>query len=133
MLRVGGASLQAALLLAYKACAIVEPGRPSFEWRSGLSLFEAVDPYSMVWPVGFLRFGNGTLAIYGFGSCRIVKFQWNLKVLGVLAGRNRECPQGGRTARPGSNIVENVRVGGLGALPQTLGTYAHPPALVVGP
>ena len=38
-------------------------------------------PYSMDGPVGFLRFGEGTLAICGPGSSRIVKFQWNLKVL----------------------------------------------------
>ena len=37
--------------------------------------------YSMDGPVGFLRFGEGTLATYGPGSSRIVKFQWNLKVL----------------------------------------------------
>ena len=37
--------------------------------------------YSMDGPVGFLRFGEGTLAICGPGSSRIVKFQWNLKVL----------------------------------------------------
>ena len=69
----------------------------------------------------------------------IVKFQWNLKVLGVLAGRGRECFQGGTTARPGSNIVENVRFGRLGALPRTLATNApsrpvflDPPALALG-
>ena len=37
--------------------------------------------YSMDGPVGFLRFGEGTLASYGPGSSRIVQFQWNLKVL----------------------------------------------------
>ena len=37
--------------------------------------------YSMVWLVSFLRFGKGTLATYGPGSRRIVKFQWTLKVL----------------------------------------------------
>ena len=37
--------------------------------------------YSMDGPVGFLRFGEGTLAICGPGSSRIVKFQRNLKVL----------------------------------------------------
>ena len=37
--------------------------------------------YSMVWPVGFLRFGEGTLATYGPGSRRIAKFHRNLKVL----------------------------------------------------
>ena len=70
----------------------------------------------------------------------IVKNQWNLKVLGVLVGRRRESLQGGTTARPGSNIVENVRFGRLGALPRTLATYApsrpllpDPPALVLGP
>ena len=43
--------------------------------------------YSMDGPVGFLRFGEGTFATYGPGSSRIVKFQWNLKLLGVLAER----------------------------------------------
>ena len=79
-------------------------------------------------PVGFLRFGEGTLAICGPGSSRIVKFQWEfegseagimknlrkMKVLGGVAGRRRESPQGGETARPGSNIVENVRFGAPG-------------------
>ena len=37
--------------------------------------------YSMDGSVGFLRFGEGTLATYGPGSSRIVKFQRNLKVL----------------------------------------------------
>ena len=40
-----------------------------------------VNVYSMDGPVGFLRFGEGTLAIFGPGSSRIVKFPWNLKVL----------------------------------------------------
>ena len=86
----------------------------------------------MVWPVGFLRFGEGTHATYGPGSRRILKFQWNLKVLklvkilrkmkvlGSVAGRRRKFPQGEETARPGSNIVENVRFGLPGALPRTL-------------
>ena len=39
--------------------------------------------YDMDGPVGFLRFGEGTLAICGPGSSRIVKFQRNLKVLGL--------------------------------------------------
>ena len=37
--------------------------------------------YSMDGPVGFLRFGEGTLATYGPGSSRIVKFLWKMKVL----------------------------------------------------
>ena len=47
----------------------------------------------------------------------IVKFLRKMKVLGSVAGRNRESPQGEETARPGSNIVENVRFGRLGPLP----------------
>ena len=78
----------------------------------------------MVWPVGFLRFGKGTLATYGPGSSRIMKFQRKMKVLGVLAGRGKEYLQGGRTARLGSNIIENVRFGRLGALSRTLATSA---------
>ena len=46
-----------------------------------------------------------------------------MKVLGSAAGRRRGFLQGGETARPGSNIVENVRFGLLGALPRTLATY----------
>ena len=34
-----------------------------------------------IWPVGFLRFGKGTLATYDLGSSRIVKIDWILKVL----------------------------------------------------
>ena len=45
----------------------------------------------------------------------IVKNQRNLKVLGVLAGRRRDSLQGLTTARPGANIVENVRFWRLGA------------------
>ena len=69
-----------------------------------------------------------------------MKFQWNLKVLGVLVGRRRECRKGGTTAWLGSTIVENVRFGRLGALPRTFGIYAHsrhllpdPAAPVLGP
>ena len=39
----------------------------------------------------------------------IMKFLKKIKVLGVLAGRRRERPQGATTAGPGSNIMENVR------------------------
>ena len=70
----------------------------------------------------------------------IVKFLRKMKVLGSVAGRRREFLQGEETARPGSNIVENVRFGRPGALPRTLATYApsrpllpDPPALVLGP
>ena len=59
--------------------------------------------------------------------------------LGGVAGRGRESLQGGGTARPGSNIVENVWFGRPGALPRTLATYAgswpvflDPPGLVLG-
>ena len=41
--------------------------------------------------------------------------------------------QGLTIACPGSNIVENVRFGRLGALPRTLGTYAPSPACPPGP
>ena len=69
-----------------------------------------------------------------------MKFPWKMKVPGVLAGRRREPLQGATTARPGSNIVENVRFGRPRALPWTLATYApsrpvflDPPGLVLGP
>ena len=41
----------------------------------------------------------------------IMKNLWKMKVLGGVAGRGRESFQGGETARPGPNIVENVRFG----------------------
>ena len=47
----------------------------------------------------------------------IVKNQRKMKVLGGVAGRGREFLQGGETARPGSNIVENVRFGRPGPFP----------------
>ena len=50
----------------------------------------------------------------------IVKFLKKMKVLGSVAGRKREFPQAGETARPGSNIVENVRFGAPGPFPGTL-------------
>ena len=46
--------------------------------------YDALDrilPYSTVWPVGYLRFGEGTLATYGPGSRRIVDFREKMKVL----------------------------------------------------
>ena len=46
----------------------------------------------------------------------ILKNLKKMKVLGGVAGRRRESLQGGETARPGSNIVENVRFGRQGAL-----------------
>ena len=47
----------------------------------------------------------------------IVKNLRKMKVLGGVAGRRRESFQGGETARPGSNIVENVRFGRPGPFP----------------
>ena len=44
----------------------------------------------------------------------IVKFLRKMKVLGSVAGRRRESLRSIETARPGSNIVENVRFGGPG-------------------
>ena len=84
---------------------------------------------------------NSEISMEFEGSgAEMMKFPRNLKVLRVSAGRKRDSLQGGTTARPGSNIVENVRFGRLGALSWTLGTYAHsrpllpdPPALVPGP
>ena len=70
----------------------------------------------------------------------IVKKLRKMKLLGSVAGRRRESLQGGETARPASNIVENVRFGRPGAFPRTLATYApsppvfpDPPGLVLGP
>ena len=59
--------------------------------------------YSMVWPVGFLRFGKGYLAIYGPGSrrnieksteferseARILKIQLNFEVSGSSSGAKK--------------------------------------------
>ena len=64
-----------------------------------------------------------------------------MKVLASCCwAKKREYPQGGATAWPGSKIAENVRFGGLGALPQTLATCTSswpvlldPPNLVPGP
>ena len=50
----------------------------------------------------------------------IMKNLMKMKVLGSVAGRGRESLQGGETARPGSNIVENVRFGSPGPFPGTL-------------
>ena len=48
---------------------------------------------------------NSEISIEFEGSeARIVKNQWNLKVLGVLLERRREFLTGGTTARSGSNI-----------------------------
>ena len=49
--------------------------------------------------VGFLRFGKGTLATYGFGSF------WGFSV-----GRSRECLWAGRETRPGDQNSEK-RIG----------------------
>ena len=77
---------------------------------------------------------NNEISMEFEGSeAEMMKFPRNLKVLRVSLGRKREAPIG-------SNLVENVRFGRLGALSWTLGTYAHsrpvlpdPPALVPGP
>ena len=78
---------------------------------------------------------NSEISMEFEGSeAEMMKFLRNLKVLRVsLLG-------GGERPQFGSNIVENVRFGRLGALSWTLGTYAHsrpvlpdPPALVPGP
>ena len=42
--------------------------------------------YSRVWPVGFLRFGEGTLATYGPGHPEQCKNTGNLTFWGVVAG-----------------------------------------------
>ena len=70
----------------------------------------------------------------------IVTLPRKMKVLGVVAGRSRERPSGGTTARLGSDIVDNVSSGRFGVLPRTLATYApfwsllpDPPGLVPGP
>ena len=70
----------------------------------------------------------------------IMKFLRIMKGLGVVAGQRKESLQGATTARPGSNVMENVRFGRPGALPRTLATYASsrpilldPAALVPGP
>ena len=47
----------------------------------------------------------------------IVKNLRKMKVLGGVVWRRRESLQGGETARPGSNIVENVRFGAPGPFP----------------
>ena len=98
--------------------------------------------YSMDGPVGFLKVWrgypcnlrpwkqqNGEISMDFEGSeAGIVNFLRKMKVLGSAAGRRRESLQGAATARPGSNIVENVRSGRPAALPRTLATY-----LVLGP
>ena len=85
---------------------------------------------------------NSEISVEFEGSeAEMMKFFRNLKVLRVSVGRRRKSLLvGGETPQFGSNIVENVRFGRLGALPRTLGTYAHsrpvlpgPPALVPGP
>ena len=92
----------------------------------------------MVSSVGCVRFGKGypcnlwpwklqnsEISMEFEGSeARIVKNQWNLKVLGVLLERRRESLTGGTTARPGSKIGENVRSGRLGPFPGPSATYA---------
>ena len=59
-----------------------------------------------------------SLDIHGY-EAGIVKCQWNLKVLGAVAGQRRDSLQDARTAWPGSNIVENVRFGRLWAVPRS--------------
>ena len=108
----------------------------------------------MVWPVGFVRFGEGTLATYSPGKPQnsqistefegsgagIMKFLWKMKVLGVLAGRRRECLGPTTEPLPGSKIVENVCFGGSGLFPRPSRPMPppgpllpDPPGLVPGP
>ena len=47
----------------------------------------------------------------------MVKFLRKMKVLGVLAGGRRESLQGATAARPGSNILENIRFEASGPFP----------------
>ena len=68
----------------------------------------------------------------------IVKNLRKMKVLGGVAGRRSESLQGGETAQPGSNIVENVRFGAPGPFPgpsrpMPPPLLPDPPALVLGP
>ena len=61
---------------------------------------------------------NSEISMEFEGSdARIMKNLRKMKVLGGVAGRRRESLQGGETARPGSNIVENVRFGAPGPFP----------------
>ena len=85
---------------------------------------------------------NSEISMEFEGSeAEMMKFRRNLKVLRASLGRRRESLfGGGERPQIGSNIVENVRFGRLGALSWTLGTYTHsrpmlpdPPALVPGP
>ena len=120
---------------------IVEPYALNFKLQYGLAC-----RFSKVWrghPCNLWPWKqhNSEISMEFEGSeAEILKFLRKMKVSGVSAGRKRECLQGGRAARPGPKIVENVRFGRLGALSWTLGTYAHsrpvlpdPPALVPGP
>ena len=70
----------------------------------------------------------------------VMKNLRKMKVLGSVAGRRRESFQGEETARPGSNILENVRFGRPWPFPGPIATYAlyrpvflDPPGLVLGP
>ena len=130
-----------------------EKGTGKFRWLAEASNFsknnfKKTDPwhqYSMVSSVGCLRFRKGypcnlwpwvpqnsEISIEFEGSdARIVKNQWNLKVLGVLLERRRESLTGGTTARPSSTIgeISKRKVWAPRALPRTLGTYAPSPCL----
>ena len=61
---------------------------------------------------------NSEISIEFEGSeAGIVKNPRKMNVLGGVAGRRRESLQGGETAQPGSNRVENVRFGAPGPFP----------------
>ena len=75
----------------------------------------AVTPCNL-WP---WKQQNSEISIEFEGSeAGIVNFLRKMKVLGSVAGRRKESLQGGETARPGSNIVENVRFGRPGPFPE---------------
>ena len=102
-------------------------------------------------PVGFLRFGEGTLATYGPGSSRIVKFQWTMefegseagilkflrktKVLGSAAGRAKRVSPGRRNRPAGLKYSGKRKVWtpqGPSPDPGDRPVLLDPPALVLG-